>query len=179
AVGLVMLLVADESRRDEAAREQPRQFAMHGADSHAGQPHDLVGVEAARRIAVEQPEHALLRAGEQCVGDRGRRLSSHLGNDSSQIGTGWRLLLFAAPRDNSAVIPPLAGNTWETHMKRKTMMVALALAGFAATTYSTQAAADPVLGALVGAGAGAALGGPPGAAGRSTLGPMPGGAPAP
>ena len=70
AVGLVVLLVADAPCGDQSARKQARQLAVHGADAHAGQAHDLVRVEAARRIAVEEAQYALLRLREERIGDR-------------------------------------------------------------------------------------------------------------
>ncbi len=46
-------------------------------------------------------------------------------------------------------------------MRRKTFWIAAAGLATAAATFSTQASADPVAGAIVGGGIGAVVGGPP------------------
>src|SRR6267378_3520371 len=85
AIGLVVLLVAEPADRHQAGRGKALELALHRAHARARGAHDLVRVETTLRMAEQEAQHSALRFREQRVG-QGRRLRSHIGNDSSQYG---------------------------------------------------------------------------------------------
>src|SRR5215475_9012361 len=75
-VGLVVLLIADRTHRDEAASDQASQFALDSSGSRTHQRDQLGRVVTAAGLPEEESEHALLGASEKGVSERCIELST-------------------------------------------------------------------------------------------------------
>ena len=95
-VGLVVLLPPDLLDGDDTRIRQPPELAKDRAGARTGQADNLVGIEAARGIAEQNAQHALLNAIEQGIGNAAARrnvpnlfrisYNTHIGNDSTHYG---------------------------------------------------------------------------------------------
>jgi len=74
-IGLVVSLVSDGAYGDESTADQASKLTLHGARSSTRQRDQLGRIVTAGWLAEEEPEHALLRAGKQCIRE-GRAKSS-------------------------------------------------------------------------------------------------------
>ncbi|WP_458145926.1 hypothetical protein [Bradyrhizobium sp. UFLA05-109] len=63
-IGSVMLLIADPLGGDQPRLFKVRQFAFDCASARTDAPKDFRCIEAALRIAKDEPQHALLHVGK-------------------------------------------------------------------------------------------------------------------
>src|SRR6185437_16492777 len=110
-VGLVVLLRTEPAHGHESGRLQSRELPLHRPRTRSHLGDALRRVEAAIRPPEEEPEHGLLRAGEErvCQSRSGRALiwlPTHFGYATTQSGYAQHI---ATSRPSNSTFPRAAG----------------------------------------------------------------------